>query len=264
MEWTSFLTQLLIGLGACFLGMSAVYAWATKYKFYSSVDVAWSYGFSFLAIVYLIQTQAQSLKLVVLCSMMILWSWRLGTHLTVRLAKHYPEEDGRYNDLRQRWAKNLHLIFLMFFMSQAASIAILGSPLTFVSADADQSLGGFEIAGMILWLIGWVGESIADRQLAQFKKEPSNKGKVCQVGLWRYSRHPNYFFEWVIWVSYFIYASGSPWGWITIYCPLTMLYLLFKITGIPETEKQSLRSRPIDYKKYQETTSVFVPWFPKK
>ena len=83
------------------------------------------------------------------------------------------------------------------------------------------------------------------------------------MGLWRYSRHPNYFFEWLVWVAYCVFAWPSPWGWATIYCPLLMLFFLFRVTGIPMTEEQALRSRGDDYRDYQRTTSAFVPWFPK-
>ena len=104
----------------------------------------------------------------------------------------------------------------------------------------------------------------ADAQLHRFKQDPANKGKTCQVGLWHYSRHPNFFFEWLIWVSYALYAMGSPsgaWGWLS---PALMLYFVTKVTGIPATEAQALRSRGDEYRKYQQTTSAFFPWPPKK
>ena len=93
--------------------------------------------------------------------------------------------------------------------------------------------------------------------------DPATKGRVCSVGLWRYSRHPNYFFEWLIWVSFFFFALPAPWGWTTILCPALMLFFLLRVTGIPYTEEQSLRSRGLAYRQYQRSTSAFVPWFPK-
>jgi steroid 5-alpha reductase family enzyme len=121
----------------------------------------------------------------------------------------------------------------------------------------------FEWLGAIVWLVALAGESIADSQLKSFKSRPVNKGKVCQIGLWRYSRHPNYFFEWLIWVAYFVFALASPFGSLSILCPLLMLYFLFKVTGIPATEEQAIRSKGEAYCNYQRSTSVFVPWFPK-
>jgi steroid 5-alpha reductase family enzyme len=264
MEQSSFFYQLFIGLGSCLLFMFFVYWWASKNKFYSSVDVAWSFGFGVLAIVYLATHQAWAPRMYLLSGMMIIWSFRLGTHLTVRLKNHFPTEDGRYITLTEKWGTKFFGPFFIFFMAQAASVAILATPLTFVSFNQTESFHFLEVLAAGLWLIGLLGESLADRQLAQFKKDPSNKGKTCEVGLWNYSRHPNYFFEWTIWVSYFVFACASPGGWITIYAPLVMLYLLFKITGIPATEAQSLKSRGDQYRRYQETTSVFVPWFKKK
>jgi steroid 5-alpha reductase family enzyme len=114
-----------------------------------------------------------------------------------------------------------------------------------------------------LWIISVMGEAIADQQLANFKRDPANKGKVCDTGLWGYSRHPNYFFEWLMWVSYFVFALESPYGYIAIISPAIILYLLLKVTGIPLTEEQSIRSKGEAFKKYQAKVSVFVPWFKK-
>jgi steroid 5-alpha reductase family enzyme len=113
-------------------------------------------------------------------------------------------------------------------------------------------------------LIAIAGETLADAQLAAFKRDPANRGGVCNVGLWRYSRHPNYFFEWLIWMSYFIFALASPFGWIAIVGPASILWLLIRVTGIPMAEEQSLRSRGDAYRRYQQATSAFIPWFPKR
>jgi steroid 5-alpha reductase family enzyme len=124
-------------------------------------------------------------------------------------------------------------------------------------------LAAIEITAIALWTVALIGEAIADAQLERFKAQPSNRGRTCRIGLWRYSRHPNYFFEWLIWVAYALFALASPYGWIAIACPLVMLYLLFRVTGIPATEAQALRTRGEDYRQYQAATSAFVPWFPK-
>jgi steroid 5-alpha reductase family enzyme len=117
-----------------------------------------------------------------------------------------------------------------------------------------------EYAAAALWAVAFAGESTADRQLLHFKMEPTNAGRTCQQGLWRYSRHPNYFFEWLIWVSYALFAAASPWGWLASACPLVMLYLLLRVTGIPPTEAHALVTRGDEYREYQRTTSAFVPW----
>ncbi len=116
----------------------------------------------------------------------------------------------------------------------------------------------------MLWLVAMCGEALADFQLDRFRSQPGNKGRTCREGLWEYSRHPNYFFEWLVWVAFFAFATGTPDGWITIYCPALMLFFLFKVTGIPATEAQALKSRGGEYREYQRTTSVFVPLPPLK
>jgi steroid 5-alpha reductase family enzyme len=104
---------------------------------------------------------------------------------------------------------------------------------------------------------------VADSQLQSFKSNPANRSATCRVGLWRYSRHPNYFFEWLIWVAFAVFAMGSPYGYVAAFAPLLMLFFLFRVTGIPATEAQALRSKGDDYRQYQRTTSAFVPWFPR-
>jgi steroid 5-alpha reductase family enzyme len=110
-------------------------------------------------------------------------------------------------------------------------------------------------------MVAFTGEVTADRQLERFKADAVNGGRTCQVGLWRHSRHPNYFFEWLMWVACATFASGSPWGWTAFVCPAAMIVLLVKVTGIPPTEAQAIRSLGDAYREYQRTTSAFVPWF---
>jgi steroid 5-alpha reductase family enzyme len=136
---------------------------------------------------------------------------------------------------------------------------LLGVAFLLPTINDDASLHPLEIAGAVLWLLALSGEALADAQLGAFKRNAKNRGRVCNVGLWRYSRHPNYFFEWMIWVAYFVFALGSPHGWIAIIGPASILYLLLRVTGIPMTEEQSLRSRGDAYREYQRTTSAFVP-----
>ncbi len=108
------------------------------------------------------------------------------------------------------------------------------------------------------------GEGLADSQLKRFRAQPENRGQICQAGLWNFSRHPNYFFEWLVWVGLFIFALGSPLGCATLYCPALMLFFLLRVTGIPLTEELSLKSKGDRYREYQQTTSAFVPWFKKR
>jgi steroid 5-alpha reductase family enzyme len=127
-----------------------------------------------------------------------------------------------------------------------------------------QGLGAWVAAGVLVWVVAVTGEALADRQLAAFRADQTNRGRTCRVGLWRLSRHPNYFFEWLHWWSYVLLGVGSPWWALTLVGPALMLYFLLRVTGIPATEAQALASRGEDYREYQRTTSAFVPWFPRR
>ena len=119
-------------------------------------------------------------------------------------------------------------------------------------------------AGVAIWLVSVIGESIADRQLARFRADPVNRGRTCRQGLWRYSRHPNYFFEWLHWFAYVCLAMGSPLAWLAWSGPVVMYLFLRWISGIPYTETQALRSRGEDYRAYQRSTPMLFPWFPRR
>ncbi|RYG28789.1 MAG: DUF1295 domain-containing protein, partial [Chitinophagaceae bacterium] len=188
---------------------------------------------------------------------------RLGIHLWQRVIGHLHEEEGRYKQLRKEWGKDANRNFLFFFQFQAISNVILALPFFIVTSNGDPELHVLEYAGIAIWAIAFLGEMIADRQLANFKKDPKNKGKVCDTGLWNYSRHPNYFFEWLTWMGYFVFALATPFGYLAIISPAIILYLLLKVTGVPNNEEQNLRSKPVAYKKYQEEVSAFVP-LPRK
>ena len=133
------------------------------------------------------------------------------------------------------------------------------APALIASRNAAVAVSPFELLGALIWLVAVVGEAVADRQLREFKANPANTGTVCRVGLWGWSRHPNYFFEWLIWVSFATFALGSPWGWLGIFCPMLMLYFLLRVTGIPATEAHAVRSRGEAYRQYQREVSAFVP-----
>lgn len=254
---------ILSALAGLCLAFAGVYGLARRIDNYGIVDIAWSYAFAALAVYYALLAPGWPGRKALITAMAVFWSLRLGTHLYRRVMGHHPVEDGRYVQLRKDWAGNFAPKMFGFFQLQAASVVLLGVAFFIACLNPSPRLHPLEIAGAILWVLALAGESIADRQLAAFKHDPANKGKVCGVGLWRYSRHPNYFFEWLIWVAFFAFALASPFGWAAIVGPASILYLLLRVTGIPLTEEQSLRSRGDAYRRYQQTTSAFVPWFPK-
>jgi steroid 5-alpha reductase family enzyme len=253
----------ILGLGLAAVLMAAVFLIALRIRNFSIVDIAWSALFTPLVLLYATLAGGYGPRRALIATMVTLWSLRLAGHLYARISSLHPAEEGRYVQLRQEWAASLHARFFAFFQAQGLLAAFLSVPFLLACLDHGSGLGPFEIAGVAIFVVALAGEATADRQLAVFKADPRSRGRTCRVGLWRYSRHPNYFFEWLVWVSYFVFAWSSSWAWVTIYCPLLMLFFLFRVTGIPMTEEQALRSRGDDYRDYQRTTSAFVPWFPK-
>jgi steroid 5-alpha reductase family enzyme len=254
----------LCGLGFSAVMMAVVWGIALRIRNAGIVDIAWALGFAPLALIYrFLSAPGASLRQNVITLMAVLWSVRLGLHLWKRVMGHHPEEDGRYRELRKAVAGRENLFFFWFFQAQALLLAVLGIPFLLSNLDPRPGFGIAEWAGVALWVVALAGESLSDRQLAAFKADPANRGKVCATGLWRLSRHPNYFFEWLVWVAFFLFALPSPWGWTTLFAPVLMLFFLLRVTGIPYTEEQSIRSKGDAYRAYQRVTSPFIPWFPK-
>jgi steroid 5-alpha reductase family enzyme len=241
-----------------------VIAWlALRINNLGILDIAWSYAFAPVAVFYAVTTNGDLTRRWLMAGMSVLWSVRLGTYLYFRVMGHHPKEDPRYAEMRVRWDKNLKLHVLVFFQLQAVLIALLSIPFLVVCLNERPGISLMEWLGVAIWLVAVTGEGLADWQLKQFKSDPKNRGRVCQAGLWNYSRHPNYFFEWLVWVGFFVFALGSPLGGATIYCPALMLFFLLRVTGLPLTETLSVKSKGDPYREYQRTTSRFVPWFKK-
>jgi steroid 5-alpha reductase family enzyme len=227
----------------------------------SIVDPGWALGIPLLAVTYAVLGPGYLWRRWLMAGMAAIWGVRLALHLALRIWGQ-PEE-GRYQELRRQWKTNLALKFLVFFEFQALLDVFLSISFLFAALNPKAELSILEYAGFALWLIAVVGEAIADAQLAAFKRDPTTRGQVCQRGLWNYSRHPNYFFEWLVWVAWAVFALASPYGWLAILCPIVMFYFLMYVTGIAATEAQAVRSKGDAYRRYQQTTSGFVPWFHK-
>jgi steroid 5-alpha reductase family enzyme len=251
---------LLVGAAGASATMVVVWLVSIRIANASYVDVAWALGIAGTAVAYALLADGSTLHRVLVAGLGTIWGVRLGTYLLARLAG--KEEDGRYQELRRRWAPHVNRSFFVFFQAQAAFILIFSLPFAFVAADQGE-MTWLAWVGAALALGSIAGEMTADTQLAVWKGDPANKGKTARNGLWGWSRHPNYFFEWLHWVAWAVIAFSSPYGWVAIFVPVFLLVLLFKVTGIPETEAQSLRSRGEDYKRYQDEVSVFVPLPPR-
>jgi steroid 5-alpha reductase family enzyme len=250
-----------LGTSMVFLVMTALWLLGIRNRNFSYVDIGWSANFTLLALVYAALADGWQTRKWVIAAMFSLWSLRLAGHLAKRIVGE-PEE-GRYVELRRNWANNLYPMFFGFFQLQALLNVVLALPMLIACLNPEPQLHPLEVAGVAIWLTGLIGESIADGQLAAFKRHASNRGKVCDVGLWRYSRHPNYFFEWTIWIGYAVFALASPWGWLALAMPALMLHFLINVTGVKATEEQALRSKGELYREYQRRTSMFVPLPPR-
>jgi steroid 5-alpha reductase family enzyme len=229
----------------------------------SIVDVVWTAGLGLLALLYALVLPGAGGRRVLVTVLVVLWSARLASHL-LRDRVIGTAEDGRYREMRRQWGARAQAEFFWYFQAQALAAVFFAIPALMPALNPDPTVTPLEWAAVLLWMVAVAGESTADWQLTRFKRRAGSRGRTCRDGLWHYSRHPNYFFEWLVWVAYALFASASPVGLVAIACPAVMLFLLFRITGIPATEAQAVLSRGDDYRDYQATTSAFVPWFPRE
>ncbi|MGK0187399.1 MAG: steroid 5-alpha reductase family enzyme [Verrucomicrobiales bacterium] len=255
----------ILAIAAGVLLVIFLFTWwlARRIDNYSIVDVTWSLSFAPIAILHALLGNGWMPRRVAIGCLVAIWSLRLGSYLWSRVAAHHPQVDPRYAILSKRWEKNPARSYLIFFLAQGLLVWLLMLPVHFVAGNAAVSFHPLEIAGFTLWMLGLVGEAIADAQLKRFKKESTDRLAVCKRGLWRYSRHPNYFFQSLLWWGLFLMAVSMPWGWVTIIAPLAMLHFLLRVTGVPLTEELAIEKRGDVYRDYQNTTSAFIPLPPK-
>lgn len=224
------------------------------------VDVAWGMGIALLTIGYALGAwEGNAWRRSIVVVLAGVWAVRLSWHVWVRLRGE--TDDARYAQLREDWGADADRRMLGFFQMQALASVFFSLPML-VAVQNPLPLGWSDGVGVVVWFLALVGEAAADAQLARFKRRSDDKSQVCRDGLWRYSRHPNYFFEWLHWWSYPLLAWYSWYPVVAILAPLAMYVLITRVTGIPPAEAQSLRSRGDAYRDYQRTTNAFFPWFP--
>ncbi len=259
-------TEALYLLGGVFVVIQVMmFVLWLKYKSKKNagiVDIGWAFSFTPAALIYQFFGVGDMIRSFLITMMFLIWSLRLTLHLYNRYEKN--PEDPRYVRMREAWKGYHDLKMLGVFLFQGTIAFFLTIPSFVANINPAPELDFYQIFGFLIWLIGFVGETKADWILLKFKENPVNKNKVCQEGLWRYSRHPNYFFEWVVWMGFFTYNLGYPVGWIAFYCPFIILYLLLNVSGIPSTELQLLYSKGEAYKDYRRNTSYFIPWWPRR
>lgn len=223
------------------------------------VDVLWASGLGGSAVLLALLGEGATWPRVLLGLLGGIWGLRLAWHLWRRVRSE--PEDGRYRHLRGHWGGHQGK-FLGFFQLQALLVVLFALPFLAV-AQNPATEPKWLLLGVLVWGGSVTGEAIADRQLAAFRANLANRGRTCRDGLWRYSRHPNYFFEWLHWFAYVALAVGSPIAWLAWAGPVVMFVFLRWISGVPYTEAQALRTRGDDYRDYQRTTPMLFPWFPK-
>ena len=243
--------------------VTLLWIWSVFIKNVSIVDIFWGVGFVVVNTFYVFMSGELNARKIVILTLVCIWGFRLAIYLAIRnIGKG---EDFRYQEFRQNYGPKRYWWFSYFqtFLLQGILIMIISLPL--LGINYNNSNGNLQILdylGIIIWLIGFTFESVGDFQLSNFKKDSKNKGKILHTGLWKYTRHPNYFGDSAVWWAYGIFsiAAGSYWQAIGA---VIMTLLILKISGVSLLEKTLKETKP-QYKEYIQKTSSFIPWFPKK
>lgn len=242
-------------------------AWRVQQRTGNSgwIDTTWSFavgGASLAgALPALFYSGGDWVRPAIVCALAALWSARLGAHIAVRTSG--IKDDPRYEKMQAEWGDDARRQMFRMCMIQAAVGTPLALSVVLAAWNPAPGLTVLDVIALAVLAIAIGGEALADRQLQQFKQDPSNKGKVCKTGLWRWSRHPNYFFEWLGWIAYPLFAinlSGAyAWGWLAIAGPVLMYVLLTRISGIPPLEDHMVAKHGDNFRAYQKSTSAFFP-----
>lgn len=251
----------LISIFVLWVYFTLVFIIAQIKKSNSIVDIAWGLGFVIVALISFFLNPNISVGALVITIFVFLWGIRLSYHLFKR--NWNKPEDYRYVEMRNNWGnKNLLLQFyIKIYMVQLVLLFIIAQPILSVNLIQSHEIGILGYIGIIIWLIGYSFEVIGDFQLREFIKNKENQGKLIRSGLWKYTRHPNYFGEATMWWGIYLIAVGSSNIWAII-SPITITYLLLFVSGVPLLEKK-MESNP-DFSDYKAKTSKFIPWLPKK
>jgi steroid 5-alpha reductase family enzyme len=242
------------------LYMTAWFILALLRKDNSVADVAWGLGFVLLAGLTLVRRNEYAARQILVSGLVLFWGIRLAVHIFSRNRKR--GEDRRYAEWRAKWGRSfVPRSYLQVFILQGVFLLVISLPVILVNSVPQKRLGGLDVAAALVWLTGFVFETAADRQLVLFKKDPANRGKIMTSGLWKYTRHPNYFGEAVMWWGIFGLALSTGNGWLTAASPLLITFLLRFVSGVPLLEKKYRRNA--EFEEYARRTNAFIPWLPK-
>ncbi len=242
------------------VAMAVAWLWQKRFGNAGSVDSVWSFamGAGGVAAALLPSPSTASSRQIVVAILVALWSTRLGWHIAARSAK--DPEDARYAALRKEWGPSFQFRLFWFLQIQAAAAALLVLSMGLAAHNQAPFPRVTDILAVVILLVSIGGEALSDAWLRRFKSNPAHRGRVCDTGPWAWSRHPNYFFEWLGWLAYPLLAIGpSEWGWLALTGPAFMYYLLVHVSGIPLLERQMLASRGEAYRAYQTRVSAFFP-----
>ena len=263
MAFVDILSTYAVSLVAAVVFMTGVFFVGRHLRRYDIVDSAWGLVFIVITSTSLMMSDTLSYVQLLVFGLVVLWGLRLSRHIYQRF-RASTHEDKRYVEMRRKWRSSNENVAIYFriYVTQAILASLICLPVIIInSVNAEVTLP-FVIIGLIIWLIGFSIEAVADRQLRDFIRNPEHKGQLMTQGLWRYSRHPNYFGELTLWWGVGVIALSVPYGWIGLIGPLLISYLLIFVSGVPPTEK-AFAGRP-GWAEYESRTSVLVPWLAKK
>jgi len=250
----------IISSAMVFVYMSIVFIAALLRKDNSIVDIAWGVGFILIALLTLFLKDGSNPRQVLVTGLVFLWGVRLAVHVAGR--NKGKGEDFRYAQWRKNWGKwFVPRSYLQVFLLQGIFMLVVSYPVILVNSGESSKIAVFDMVGILLWCIGFYFEAAGDYQLRKFKKNLENRGKIMTSGLWKYSRHPNYFGEAVMWWGIFAFALSVEQGWTAVVSPLLITFLLLKVSGVTMLEKKYAGNK--EFAEYAQRTYAFFPWFPK-
>jgi len=252
---------ILYSVAAVFLYMTIIFFIALIKKDNSIVDIAWGIGFILVAFLTFFLERGFISRHILITTLIFIWGSRLAVHILIR--KKGKGEDFRYAQWRKDWGKwFVFRSFFQIFMLQAVLLLIVAYPIVLINHSTEEGISFLYVIGVIIWIKGFFYEAVGDYQLLKFKGKEENRGKIMTQGIWKYTRHPNYFGETLIWWGIFLISLSAKNGWTAIISPILITFLLLKVSGIPMLEKKYAGNK--EFTEYAKKTSAFIPWFPKK
>lgn len=248
-------------IGAVFIYMNLLFVLAVVLKKNDIVDIAWGMGFILITVLSLLLVPGYHLRRILVSIFVLIWGFRLAIYIFIR--NKGKKEDFRYAKWKKDWGKHWIIrSYLQVFILQGFFMLTIAYPIFILAQNQPKAISFLDIIGILMWLTGFFFEAVGDGQMRRFKQIPANKGKIMDRGLWKYTRHPNYFGESTMWWGIFIITLNVQWGWAAMFSPIIITLLLLKVSGVPLLEKK-YQANP-EYMEYIRKTSSFVPKIPAK